>query len=973
LEDERDYIIKHVVHTIQEQLDGVRVTPIDLRWGITDKQACEGRVVDLCLRYLYESRPFIIGVLGDRYGSSFNVDEVRLSPLVTSVYPDALKEIANGLSITELEIMNGALKYSRDDVNAFFLVKESSGPYPGESKSQFERLEALKQRVLSQQKYPVVRYRNLSDIDQLIKPLEDAIRKRFGIPKQIQKAKLFSIDHPGLEIMGNMNKRHDQYKSICPASLSMLNELDDVIEKGDPCSIFEGPPGIGKSTMLAHLERKHSRTKRHFLFIYGDEQTLPLSDKQFFDFLFVSAKRVLQPDNPGEFEDDACVISAISRNKWCFVIDNTDTDFCYHDIPFHHLPCIIKSVAQWMNKEFGAKLDYKILYVQNTGAENGLPNSYNMPRFHMWSNEGFVPKKVLADYFSVYFKYLDPRILEDIISSPAASNPSSLMLIGDFFRENVKHEELPLFARRVSQLETYEEIITLYLEEMLKECNKNDVTKIVKLLIIFKSGLSRMELQELSQVAPLSFNICLTYLDKFLANQYDGRLHFKNSFAENILCKAFALTELRFGLFEKLRYYNYFWDKIKSLNQTQEAFCIESNKNFWVMYRYWIHIIPDWVFLRFPQNNQLPFDDKSVKVMRWLSLCGGMSYENTSKAFIQFQASQVSARFEFAYHIHSQNKSGKITQEEEKKKMDGLNRPFPQNPSKNDVLHIFELALATKWIDVLKNLAVNPVYVNRILNTGTLIGAWKWLSRQDVPLCDESIRKNTLFPASAFRNIALFLGDTKAVEYYTNDKSCSLYTITLPELPVLQRYLRLFSVWNDDFNLQQPHQITKYNNGRWIGDVDFFGKANGYGIYIWDDFNIYVGEFKHGQKHGKGCYYYNNNNRYDGEWKKDVKEGHGVLTYIDGGKYVGDFKNHMEDGKGRYYFKSGEVYDGQFREGRINGYGRMSFLDGSYFKGTFRDGLYHGKGSYHWPNGEWVTGEWSNGQLLPGSLKTMNA
>jgi len=40
---------------------------IDLRWGITNEQAENDKVLDLCLEQIDECRPFFIGILGERY------------------------------------------------------------------------------------------------------------------------------------------------------------------------------------------------------------------------------------------------------------------------------------------------------------------------------------------------------------------------------------------------------------------------------------------------------------------------------------------------------------------------------------------------------------------------------------------------------------------------------------------------------------------------------------------------------------------------------------------------------------------------------------------------------------------------------------------------------------------------------------------------------------------------------------------
>jgi len=46
----------------------VELVEVDLRWGITDEQASEGKVLPICLAEIQRTRPYFIGMLGERYG-----------------------------------------------------------------------------------------------------------------------------------------------------------------------------------------------------------------------------------------------------------------------------------------------------------------------------------------------------------------------------------------------------------------------------------------------------------------------------------------------------------------------------------------------------------------------------------------------------------------------------------------------------------------------------------------------------------------------------------------------------------------------------------------------------------------------------------------------------------------------------------------------------------------------------------------
>jgi hypothetical protein len=47
---------------------GVAWSEVDLRWGVTDEQKAEGAVLPICLAEIDRSRPYFLGLLGQRYG-----------------------------------------------------------------------------------------------------------------------------------------------------------------------------------------------------------------------------------------------------------------------------------------------------------------------------------------------------------------------------------------------------------------------------------------------------------------------------------------------------------------------------------------------------------------------------------------------------------------------------------------------------------------------------------------------------------------------------------------------------------------------------------------------------------------------------------------------------------------------------------------------------------------------------------------
>ena len=94
------------------------------------------------------------------------------------------------------------------------------------------------------------------------------------------------------------------------------------------------------------------------------------------------------------------------------------------------------------------------------------------------------------------------------------------------------------------------------------------------------------------------------------------------------------------------------------------------------------------------------------------------------------------------------------------------------------------------------------------------------------------------------------------------------------------------------------------------------GSCNyGYGTYLFDSGDKYVGEYKDGKKNGQGTYTYANGAKYVGEYKNGKKNGQGTYTPPNGDKYVGEFKNGYFNGQGTYTFASGTIKKGIWKNG----------------------------------------------------------
>ena len=282
---ERDYLRNRVFPALEERLRQRRthLDPIDLRWGVEtvaegEDHAKELLVLKVCLAEVERSRPFLIGLIGDRYG--WVPPQERMAAAAREA--GFAGEVA-GRSVTDLEIDYGVLSSTEQRQRCFFYLRDPL-PYaqmPPEVAAQYSeqfnpepdadkaaaRLAALKQRIETRLPGRVRHYAAQWDTDKhTVTGLEawgQQVLEDLWQELEAETAELAQQGEPTwqeaeawtLEQFVEDRARNFIGRDRTLATLLALAQAP--AQEGHQCGVcVTGAPGAGKSALFAELYRR---------------------------------------------------------------------------------------------------------------------------------------------------------------------------------------------------------------------------------------------------------------------------------------------------------------------------------------------------------------------------------------------------------------------------------------------------------------------------------------------------------------------------------------------------------------------------------------------------------------------------------------------------------------------------------------------------------------------------------------------
>lgn len=280
MQGDREELMKQIFPGLRRMCEsrGVVWGELDLRWGVTEEQKAEGKVLPICLAQIRRSRPYFIALLGERYGwvpEQIPVELLHAEPWLAK-YKDR--------SVTELEIIHGVLADPAMAKHSFFYFRsplfikqltqdqrdafvesptteelQTLTPVEAQQRADMrrEKLRELKQRIRASGS-PVREYSDAVDLGKLVRQdLELVINTEFpegSEPKPLDRELAAHRTYMQARRVAYVGRQSD------------YQELDQHVEGDGPPLVLTGASGIGKSALLANwLVQRRSRPEEFVL------------------------------------------------------------------------------------------------------------------------------------------------------------------------------------------------------------------------------------------------------------------------------------------------------------------------------------------------------------------------------------------------------------------------------------------------------------------------------------------------------------------------------------------------------------------------------------------------------------------------------------------------------------------------------------------------------------------------------------
>jgi len=569
MQDDRNYLVKYIFPQLRKLCESRGVTwgEVDLRWGVTEEQAAEGKVLPICLEEIKRCRPYFMGLLGERYGWVPDT----IPPELLEREPWLKEQFEGRKSVTELEILHGVLRDPKMAGHAYFYfrdpgyIKGKSSDFASEDEQSKEKLKTLKKEI-KDNKFPVrENYPTPEALGELVlQDLTAVIHTLYPEGSQPNPLDREAMDHAAYA-----RSRAQVYIG----RESYYDRLDEhASSKSSQPLVILGESGSGKSALLANWVRRYRNTHPDALIIQHYIGASPYSADwaAMLRRIMGEFKRNLRiedeiPSKPDELRDafKVWLYRAAAQKRIVLVLDGlnqlADTDRAL-DLP-------------WLPSETPANLRIFVSTLPGRPLEEIRRRKW--PEYEVALLETGERRKLIAEYLKLQARSLETRRIDRIINTPQSANPLYLKVLLDELRvfgiHELLDERIGYYLEAQDPFELYQKVIARWEEDYGR--GTPIVRDTLTLLWPSRRGLSEAELLDImgSDGEPLpraKWSPLYLAMSNALISR-GGLLTFAHDFIRKAVRDAFIPTEDSQKQ-SRLRLADYFERQAISLRQADE-------------------------------------------------------------------------------------------------------------------------------------------------------------------------------------------------------------------------------------------------------------------------------------------------------------------------------------------------------------------------------------------------------------------
>ncbi len=495
---ERELLIKHVFPELRRICAErfVTFTEVDLRWGITEEQAAEGKVLPICLEEIHRCRPYFIGLLGERYGW---IPE-SVPKEVIDKEPWLQEHVGDKTSVTELEILHGVLRnpemaghaffYFRDPAYVNSIPEKDRGNFLAENEEGADKLKQLKERIIKSG-LPVLE--NYADPN----ALADVIREQFK--------ELIDKLYPKEEVPDPLDQEANGHESFGrgkllayverPVHTAAIDAFVSSPSTGQGLAIT-GESGTGKTALLAdwNVRWKKNHPDDFVLVHFFGSTPDSASVNGFLRRLFGELKRGFEiadeiPHEPDKLREALPLWLAQTVGKGRIILLLDALNQIEGDAPDRSLVWLPRFFPEHIRVIASSLAGSALCALQERG--------WKKHEVLLAALEERV--RMIQSFFNHYRKTLPPGLIQQIAEAPGSANPLFLRTMLEELRQFGSFEKLP--DRITHYLEAkspeilFRKVLTRWREDF--DAEQDLVCNSLRFLWAARQGLSEPEWLEL--------------------------------------------------------------------------------------------------------------------------------------------------------------------------------------------------------------------------------------------------------------------------------------------------------------------------------------------------------------------------------------------------------------------------------------------------------------------------------------------